>query len=75
MPPLSTEAFEVGTLFDAAVELCKFTTKPRQIKTYTVSAQFIETRTKQIMEGMAPTSPLDHAILEMVQEMRDRLNA
>jgi nucleoside-diphosphate-sugar epimerase len=75
MPPLSTDAFEVGTLFDAAVELCKFTTKPRQIRTYTVSAQFLETRIKQMMEGLAPTTALDHAILEMVQEMKDRQNA
>jgi len=74
MPPLSTDIFEIGTLFDAAVELCRFTTKPRAIRTYSVSAQFLEIRIKQIMDGLDPTSPLDHAILEMVVEMKDRLN-
>lgn len=75
MPPLSTEIFMIGTLFDAAVELCRFGTKPRAIRTHAVSAQLLEIRIKEIMDGLVPETVLDHAILEMVKEMKDRLSA
>lgn len=75
MPPLSMEIFLAGTLFDAAVELCRFGTKPRMIRTLPVSAYFLEERIRQIMNGDEPITAVDHAILEMVVEMKDRLNA
>jgi nucleoside-diphosphate-sugar epimerase len=72
LPPLNNQRFGMGLLSDAAIELCRVKNWPRNIQTYETSAQDLATRSERLLENQVAKDPLDHAIVAMIEETRQK---